>query len=321
MRNLIIDDYIIDTPIIEIINRLKFTINNGKLRDVRLNNDNIVVTCPFHKGGHENKPAGNIYIGDDSNIPFGFFRCLACGKESLFEGFVAECLESSESFAKKWLINTFNGQLASQKIKLSDAIKLPVKGLKSTHRIDPSILDTYQSWCPYLATRGLTRNICEQFDIKYDPENRQIVFPCYDIKNNLVMLAKRSIDSKVFYLDKEVEKPVYGLNYILNNNEHKAIITEGPFDMLKGNQFGIPTIATLGTPSDVQISQINNSCITVLYTMFDNDEAGREFTKKLKKQLAKRILLVEIPIPAGHKDLGELTYEEFWNVFNKYTKN
>lgn len=321
MRSLIIDGYIIETPIMDIIRRIKFSLTNGKLRDIRQDADNIVVSCPFHKNGLEQKPAGNIYIGDDSSIPFGFFRCLACGREAFFEGFVAECFDATEAWAKKWLISNFNGQLASQKIKLADVIKLPKKSTNFMPKIDPKVLNKYQNWCPYLASRGLTRDICEKFEVKYDAANRQIVFPCYDTKNNLVMLATRAIDNKIFYLDKEVEKPVYGLNNIINNNIHKAIITEGPFDMLKGNMFGVPTIATLGTPSDTQIKQLNNSCLTVLYTMFDNDEAGKNFTKKLKKQLAKRILLVEIPIPEDKKDLGELSYEEFWNVFNKYAKN
>lgn len=322
MRNLIIDNYIIETPVIDIINRIRLVNTTGKLKDIQINGDNIVVTCPFHKDGFENTASGNIYIGSDIDIPYGFFRCFGCGKQCSFEKFVAECLNTSEDYAKKWLIMTFDSQIAAQKIQLDEPINLLNKLKKqNTTKIDESVLNEYQNWCPYLATRGLNREVCEQFKIKYDPKMRQIIFPCYDEHNNLTALLRRSIDTKTFYIPSEIEKPIYGLNNIIKNNISKAIITEGPFDMLKGNMFGVPTVAMLGNISENQIEQLNKSCLKVVYTMFDNDESGKKFTNLLRKKLNKRILFIEVPIPAGHKDLGELTYEEFWENFNKYAKN
>ena len=55
MRVLRVDKYIIETPIIEILERLQRVLTNGKLRDIKPSGDNIVVTCPIHSGGHEKK--------------------------------------------------------------------------------------------------------------------------------------------------------------------------------------------------------------------------------------------------------------------------
>jgi DNA primase len=131
------------------------------------------------------------------------------------------------------------------------------------------------------------------------------------------MMPKRSIDTKTFYLDKDIEKPVYCLDYIVKNNFKTAIITEGPFDCLTGWEYGYPTCATFGKISDYQIEQLNKSCLNVIYTCFDNDAAGKSFTEILKNKLDKRILIVEVQLPAGKKDLNELSKEELDKIIKK----
>lgn len=320
MNQLRVDNYIIDTPILEILYRLRVTLTNGKLKEINKGYPNIVVTCPHHAGGHESKAACNIYIGNDSNIEYGYFRCFVCETKGSFVKFVQECFESSEDFAKKWLISNFGKQVEGF-IELGDPIDINKARIKRKYKwipMDASILDTYQSWCPYLAQRKISREVCEIFNIKYDSKHRQIVFPCYDVAGNLIMLPKRAIDFKTFYLDKDVEKPVYCLDYLIRNNYKQAIITEGPFDCLTAYTYGYPACATLGTISDFQIEQINKSPLTVLYAMFDNDEAGRKFFNKLQSKLTKRIVLINVQIPDGKKDINDLSYEEFTNLITKY---
>ena len=186
------------------------------------------------------------------------------------------------------------------------------KGIKK--HLDESILDQYQTWNPYLAKRKLSREICELFKVRYDPKYRQVIFPAYDIKGNLVMLTKRSIDTKSFYLDKDVEKPVYCLDYVMKNNIKTVLITEGPFDCLTGWEYGFPTIATFGKISDYQIEQINKSCINIIYAAFDNDAAGRSFLETLKRKLTKRIIVIETKFPANKKDVNDLSKEELQEI-------
>ena len=275
MRSLVVDNVIIDTPIKEILERLQITLTNGKLKDIQVKGDNILVTCPHHGNGTESHPACNIYVGDDSNIAYGYFRCFVCEEQGNFLKFVAECFDSSEEYAKNWLLKTFDGQIVERQVFMDDPIDLKALAIKKKPKVlDEKVLDQYQSWTPYLAKRKLSRQICE--------------LPAYDIKGRLVMLPKRSIDTKTFYLDKDVEKPVYCLDKIQKENYETALIVEGPIDCLTGWEYGYPTIATLGRISDYQIEQINKSCISVLYIMFDNDDAGRSFTKALKSKLTKR---------------------------------
>ena len=313
MRQLIIDNYVINKPIEEILTLLKLSLTNGKLKDIENKGDDILVTCPHHDGGHEKTPACNIYIGNDTKLPYGYFNCFVCGEKGSFLKFVAECFDAPESYAKAWLLKNFGGELIAKNLFMGEPIVLNRnKGIKK--HLDESILDQYQTWNPYLAKRKLSREICELFKVRYDPKYRQVIFPAYDMNGNLVMLAKRSIDVKSFYLDKDVEKPVYCLDYVMKNNIKTVLITEGPFDCLTGWEYGFPTIATFGKISDYQIEQINKSCINIIYAAFDNDAAGRSFLEMLKRKLTKRIIIIETKFPAWRKDLNDLTKEELQEI-------
>ncbi len=308
MRILRIDKYIIDTPLLEIVQRLRVELTNGKLRDIKPGTDDIVVTCPHHSSGKERKAACNIYIGNNEKIPYGFTRCFVCDFKTDFVGFVAECFDSSKEFAKDWLIQNY-GEASEDYVFLGEDIE--INNRKKSKILDESILSQFQPWTPYLQKRKLNRNICEKLKVKYDSKNRQVVFPVYDINNNLKMLARRSIDTKFFYLDKEQEKEVYCLNIIQKNNVKSCILTEGPIDALSGWSFGYPTIATLGNVSDYQIEQINKSCLNTIYIATDNDTTGNKIRQYIKKNLNKRIMVFDITIPKPFKDLNDLDYETF----------
>ena len=51
--DLIIDGYIIDAPIVEILTECKKELTNGKLHSIIDNGTWVSITCPFHSGGME----------------------------------------------------------------------------------------------------------------------------------------------------------------------------------------------------------------------------------------------------------------------------
>lgn len=319
MRELVVDNYIINEPILNILYRLQVTLTNGKLKDILPKSDNILVTCPHHASGMESKPAANIYIGDNEEIPYGYFRCFVCEEKGTFLKFVAECFDSSIEFAKNWLVKTFSGHVVDNQVFIGEDIKLTRK--VRTKGLDKSVLESYADNYTYLQKRGISKAVCEKFNIKYDAKYKQVIFPCYDTAGNLIMMPKRSTESKMFYLDKDIEKPVYCLDAIQRENIKTAMIVEGLVDCLYGWTLGYPTIATLGQPSDEQIEKINKSCITTLYLCMDNDKAGREFTRTLKWKLSKRIIKIDIRLPANRKDINECTKEEFNRALQEALKN
>jgi hypothetical protein len=131
VRVLRVDNYIIETPLYEVVNQLRLALTNGKLREIKAwhdGDDNIVVTCPnrHHSGGRENHAAMNIYVGDSSKIPYGYCKCWACDFQCSFIKFVAECFECSEEFAKNWLIEKF-GVFSEARVLTDDDIVIKPK--------------------------------------------------------------------------------------------------------------------------------------------------------------------------------------------------
>ena len=308
MQRILIDNYLIETPISKIIELLRISLTNGKLKDIQDKPDDIVVSCPFHSGGQEEH--GSCFIRKKD----GVFHCFGCGEKGSFLKFVAECFDAPESYAKDWLLKNFGGELVAKNLFMGEPIVLNRnKGIKK--HLDESILDQYQTWNPYFNQRKLTRETAQKFNLRYDPKYRQVIFPYYNEKGQLITLLKRSIDTKTFFIETGITKPVYGINKIFQDNIRTCVLTEGLFDCLLANQYGMPTIATLGNPSIEQFELINKSPLSTIYLMFDNDNAGRSFNEKAHKYLSKRLFIIDVNI-IGKKDIGELSYDEFWKFIN-----
>lgn len=303
---------IINTPIVDIIKELQ-RMCPGKLSTVKNLGDDIQVTCPNkdHKGGKETKASAGIYIGEVTDkLKPGFFHCFTCDARGPFEHFVALCLECSDETAKRWLIENYSDGSLDYLIDLPEITlnKQPKKVLREY------VLKNYQSFHPYMNTRKLSLNLCRRFQIKYDPDTSCIVFPVRDEKGDLVMLTRRSVKEKKFIIDKGIEKPLYLLNYVLQDSPTKFMIAEGQMDAVSAYGFGMPCVATIGAISDHQIDLINNSGVRILYLMFDGDFYGNKFKNKLLSKLKPGIFPICVPImTAGKKDINDLTKEEFWN--------
>lgn len=318
MQKLKIKNRYISTPIINIIEDIQFSIHNGKLNYVKYRgHDNIRVTCPFHKGGKENKPSADIYIGPSSDkVDYGYFKCFTCEKQGPFQLFVAECFECSIKDAEKWLIENYADELTDLVLDLPEITTANSNGKSKI--LPESVLNPFESFHPYLIGRKLSKKIIDLFEVKYDTVTQSIVFPVRDESGNLVMLTKRSVNTKFFHIDEEKEKPLYLLYYMIQNNIDSVMITEAQIDALTACSYDFPCIATIGAISDTQIQTLNKSGIRVIYSMFDNDEAGKRFYNKLKKGLRKDILLINVPISIpGKKDINDLTRDEFYQCINK----
>lgn len=309
------------TPLYDIILDIQKVNISGKLKVVKSRGSNIRVTCPVHKGGLENKPSADVYVGDSTDtVEYGWFRCFTCDSQGPFTKFVAECLDISEIDAKNWLIDNYADDFVDETIKLPE---MPIISNSRTPSYLPeSVLNNFESFHPYMIERKLSKRIIDLFEVKYNPHSKSLVFPVRDENGNLVMLTERSVNTKYFHIEEDKEKPLYLLYYLIDNKIDTCIITEGQIDALTACSYGFPCVATIGAISDHQINLINKSGIRVLYIMFDNDIAGRRFAFKLKKALRKDILIVDVPIIIpGKKDINDLSQDEFYACIENAEKN
>lgn len=309
MSELVIDGYLIDAPIEEILTKVKSQLTNGKLRYFKVKGNEVKVTCPHHGDGQEKNPDCYIVNEKDDKLEYGTCHCFACGFSGRLSKFVGECFDEDEKFGEKWLVDNYGSLTEGIKGLLYDYSCFD-DDIKPKEILDESILDTYQKWHPYLDKRHISRQVCEKFKLRYDPETECIVFPVWDEDDNLVMFTKRSVNTKMFVIDEDKEKPIYLYNVIKRNNIQEVTIVESQFNCLTLWSWNIPAVALFGTGDPYQYEILNNSNIKHYYLAFDGDSAGDKGLRRFLKNIRRDVFVDIILIPRG-KDVNDLTEEEF----------
>ena len=316
MSKLIIDNHVIKQDIKSIIHELKKYSSPGKLKSAKYEKDNVTITCPVHKDGQENTPSCNIFVGESEDIIWGTVHCFACGFKGQLYDFIAECCDKTQSWGKSWLKDNFTDLVLDDAIiEIDDPIILNKKKINK-EVIDESILEKYQNWHPYMQERKLTKEVCQKFEIKYDPKSQCIVFPVRDLSGNLKFLTRRSINSKKFIIDKDIDKDVYLLYNIVKEGIKEVIVTESQINCLNCWGYGLPSIALLGTGTDYQYSLLKKSGILHYILCFDGDEAGKNGQDKFIKNMGDNVFITVVNMPKD-KDVNDLSQEDFIDVLSK----
>ena len=121
----------IDADLEVILEELKSFIlvrdNRTVLKDIKSTSDNVMVTCPYHKGGDERRPSCGISTVDKPDHPAGTVHCFTCGKTASLDQFISYILGfiDSGSEGRKWLLEHFdvtnnrkiNGELKNYKVE------------------------------------------------------------------------------------------------------------------------------------------------------------------------------------------------------------
>lgn len=270
--------------------------------------DNIMTTCPFHKGGQERKPSFGISKVD------GVCHCFACGWTGSFTEMISAVFgyDDNGSYGEKWLSRNF----LSLSVEMRKPLNLQLsRGVSQRVQRVPGFtekeLDSYRYIHPYMYERGLTDEIIEEFDIGYDARSSAITFPCYYADGFPAFIARRSVKTKYFNYPEDVEKPVYAADRFYRQQYEFAVICESVFNALTCWKWGLPAVALLGTGAQEQYSILRNMPVRKFILGLDPDEAGRKGSAKLRQQLERSKIITEFDIPEGYdiNDLDEKVLE------------
>lgn len=310
--DLIIDNKIIEAPIVDIIQALREDTGNYYFNYIGKDGDkDIKVTCPYHKNGVENRSSAGIFnLKDDPEVEYGFFKCFTCGKKVPLYAVVSHCFDKDEKFGKEWLVDNFGSLLPIQKMIPPAFIqKKKEKVVVDREYIDESELNKFNYIHPYMYKRKLTNDVIAKFKIGYDKDTDSITFPCWDINGNLTSISRRSVSGKRFNLERDLKKDVYLLNFINPKVDNTVYVTESQINALTLWSYGLPAIALFGTGTEHQYDILNNYGIKHYVLCLDPDDAGRKGTIRLINNLKKCIIDIK-DLPDG-KDVNDLTQSEF----------
>lgn len=313
---LVLYNRIIDTDVEDILNKLKVECNGKYLREIRRRGDNVSITCPFHKDGQETHTSCSVYNRiDNDKVQFGTYNCFTCNEKGALYKLVAKVLGCSYEEGKHWLIENFSSKYEDRRLYL-DTFE---KNADTKVCLDESILEKYSYFHPYQFQRGMSEEVIRKFKIGYNADTDAITFPVWDIENNLIGITERSVKGKQFYIPKDMDKPVYLLNFIKQNSITDVVVCEGQIDALVSWSRGVPAVALFGAgTTDKQIQLLDTSGIRHFILMYDNDLAGNHGSMRLQNNLSKDKMITEVTMPMG-KDVASCTEQEFIDIlkFNK----
>ena len=310
---MIINDTLFNADLYDILTELKtqLVLNQipllSKLKD---SGDDIMVQCPYHGDGQERRPSAGIRKSD------GTFHCFACGETHSLPEVITHCFGHVEDlvgiFGYRWLCKNF----ATVAVEDRKPIEL---NLSRTHErgkveyVSEEELNKYRYYHPYWKKRKITdERIIELFDLGYDKTTDCITMPVRDKSGRTLFVARRSVKTKFFNYPKGVEKPLYGLFeiYQLESFPSEIIVCESMIDALTAWQWGKPSVALNGLGTEYQYQQLRDLPCRKLILATDNDSAGKKARKTIRAHVKNKII-TEYILPAGKKDINDLTKEEF----------
>jgi hypothetical protein len=348
---MIINGVLFNADLTDIINELRaqLAINQipllGHIQDTP---NNLMVSCPYHKGGQERKPSAGIHKKD------GTFHCFACGEVHTLQEIISFCLGYTDDMIGahgwNWLIKNF-ATVAIEERKDVDMDFSRSNGFRSISAgstnnnsngndfvyVTEQELDSYRYYHPYWKKRKITNEyIIELFDLGYDKDTNCITFPVRDIKGNCLFVARRSVCTKFFSYPSGAEKPLYGLyelskiwhsEYVIEEHIEDStidvnqtvkscipggdvLVCESMLDALTCWEYGKPAVALNGLGTARQFKQLSELPCRKLILATDNDKAGMEARKRIRKNVKNKII-TEFLFPEGIKDINDCSKEQF----------
>lgn len=319
-----VKDKVISGDLRHILEKLKIESHKPYLfKDMKVSGDSLMTNCPYHSGGKESRPSCGFVNTRFGKSEFAKCHCFSCGKVASLPQLVSYLFDETLEFGEEWLYKNYGGD----RLELDDLPPIELNNNKEKY-MDESILLNYDYYHPYMWKRKLTKEVVDKFRVGYDPLRKCLTFPVWDVKNRLKMVTTRSVDTKKFYIQKEQDKDIYLLNFIVKENIETVHICESQINALTLESYGYRAVALLGTGSYEQYKILKKSGIRHYIMCLDGDKAGRLGTKRFIENAKLDVLIDVVEIPSGY-DVNDLTKEEFdklprltsFEWLQKYGKN
>jgi len=291
---------------------------------IKKSNGQVSVTCPIHKRGMENKPS--CFISEN-----GLVHCFSCNYSGTIYSMISELLFNKRDGGikgKEYLLNNIKGGRVNDRKKQMEKFLSKIKRRhepiiqKEKRVVSQEELDKYAYIHPYMYKRHMTDEIIEKFDIGFDnnylymgKKIATITFPVKDLEGDVITIIRRAISFKRFFIERFIEKPIYGLYEINKMKEQDIYITESIFNCLTLWTWGYQAVALIGLGNNKQIDILNKLENRLFYICMDGDDAGRNAALKIKQKL-KNKFIYNIDMYEG-KDINDLSKGQFERLKNE----
>ena len=282
--------------------------------------DEEKIVCPFHE---------DVYPSMQVNYSTGSCFCYGCQKSYDTLSFVKELEKESDDLKACMKLSYI---MTTKKVSKIKAKKATIKRADNKQMLieakdyyyNLKTIDWYKERSEeldYMLKRGFKRKVLMLCKAKYTySKTYPLVFPMFDndeFKGWVCRTTLKTIEKRRKYLYNEGFSRATTLCGTYSKGKI-VVICEGYMDMLKFKQFGLKNVvAILGWKITAeQIAKLKKMGITHVISALDSDECGRKGTAYLKGFFK----VTEFQYPAGIKDAGEMTQQQFNVAFNKTKK-
>ena len=289
--------------------------NNKYLLHINYNNDNnVMISCPFHNDGQEHRPSCGVR--KDQNVG----HCFACGWSGGIEEIVAKTLSFTDAETKQWINSNFGivDLWDRQEVEEKEEFVPTIRTRKSKEIKYPGFteqeLNSYSFIHPYMYKRGLDDETIISCDIGYDDIAQAITFPVYTLQGEPAFIARRSVNTKFFNYPAGTQKPLY-LGEKVKIGCEELWVCESCLDALIVVKNKISAVALMGLGSKSQIQDLRSLRCKTYVLALDNDSAGKKAMDNLYTQLRDVGVVERAILPEGLKDVNDCR-----ECFNKIRK-
>lgn len=280
---------------------------------IKSTSSDIMVSCPYHKEGQEQKPSMGIKRHTDDRSVAGTCHCFTCKvNTNLYEMIkytLGKDFDADEVEAKFQIQTT----LVQETLKKENDIGFEWKPAIRESRVSSSAIKYYKGYCDYYARRNISPETVDYYDLGFDKGKQCILFPIRNEYGDCVCFGSRSILEKAYKYPFDVEKPLYGI-YELPILYRNVWVVEGPFNLWSLYQYGKSAVAMLGTGTKKQYYDCLKLRCNEFVLALDGDSAGRSGTLKLGKFLISNNKKVYVALVPDGQDINDMSEEQFKNM-------
>lgn len=290
--------------------------------------------CPLapwtHSMGKDTNPSFAVKEGNKKSI----CKCLSCG----FGGDLMDLLFRVRQLQKKDFHEGLKLEQAASLINHEfddmdidpDAIPEYGDAKPKTDVVFPEWwLDSFHSVLKfpeaiaYLANRGVSKELAQELDVRFDPLQRRIGFPFRNSKKELMGIQGRALDKNV-----ELRYYQYGYNNHRNMQcwmgedrldlDKPVVLLEGPFDYTSVFRL-YPNVAASFT-SGLSVEKCKRLAdASEIITLYDYGSGGNAARKRIAEVFKKAAVTHLIPTES-QDDAGNMTEQEIAAILKGHVK-
>lgn len=244
-------------------------------------------------------------------IDTGQYHCWVCDARGASVSRILRKLSPEVADAWERIAGTYQRRFldetpAPASVELPPGFRLLAESLNST---DPDVRDCIA----YVSERGLGLRDMWYFRLGFAKRgrfSRRVIMPSFDSEGKLNYWTARAIDDKQFgkYVNPPVPRGEFIFNELNIDWREEVTLVEGPFDLTKCDSNATAILGSnMSKKSAIFQAIARNRTPVVLALDSDMPEKQHKWAKALSEfDVPVRILDLN-----GHKDVGEMTKEEF----------